>query len=216
MKRAILILAGVLCVVVVLAEAAGLGLLWLQGRLNGDSIGEIAAILTGRATDDAADAAGTEGVEPSNGQVMQQRIARTFDLGVRETELALLKAMVTEKRDALLADMNLFENQKREFEQRLAAMYERLEGEASEQTRSVLAGLAPADSVAYLMELELDENVVLIKGMPPKAISNILKEFNQPEAPDEVRRRGALIFQALSHGTPATEMVDAARQELSM
>jgi hypothetical protein len=216
MKRAILILTGVICVVVVIAEAAGLGLLWLQGRLTRDTIADLGALLSGRETDDAADIGGGDRVEPSSSQVMQQRISRTFDLGVRETELGLLKSMVTEKRDALLADKNLFENQKREFEERLAAMQERLEGEASEQTRSVLAGLSPADSVAYLMGLDLEENVVLLKGMAPKAISSILKEFNQPESPDDVRQRGTAIFEALSQGTPVTELVDAARQDLSM
>jgi hypothetical protein len=216
MKRAILILISVICVVVMIAEAAGLGWLWLQGRLTNATLADLAAILSGRETDDGVDAAGADRIEPSSSQVMQQRIARTFDLGVRETELGLLKSMVTEKRDALLADMNLFENQKREFEERLAAMQERLEGEASEQTRSVLAGLSPADSVAYLMGLDLEENVVLLKGMAPKAISSILKEFNQPESPDDVRQRGAAIFEALSQGTPDTELVDAARQDLSM
>jgi flagellar motility protein MotE (MotC chaperone) len=215
-KRAILILTGVLCTVVVIAEAAGVGLLWLQDRLNSETVGEIVAILSGRETDDPLDAAGAERVEPSSGQVMQQRIARTFDLGVRETEIGVLKSMVTEKRDALLAEKSLFENQKREFEDRLAAMQERLEGEASEQTRSVLTSLSPADAVAYLMNLDLEENVVLLKGMAPKAIGNILKEFNQPESLPEVRKRGAEIFEALSQGMPDTELVDDARADLSM
>lgn len=216
MKRAILILISLLCTVIVIAEAGGLGLLWLRGRLNGETVGEVVAILSGGDLDGPLDASGTELVEPSSSQVMQQRIARTFDLGVRETELALLKSMVTEKRDALLAEKNLFENQKREFEQRLADMHERLEGEASEQTRSVLTGLSPADSVAYLMGLDLEQNVVLLKGMAPKAIGNILKEFNQPDADADVRKRGAEIFEALSQGTPVTELVDDARADLSM
>ena len=216
MKRAILILTGVLCVVVVIVEAAGLGVLWFQGRLTGQTFDDLVAILSGREEDSGLDLAGAERVDPSNSQVMQQRIARTFDLGVRETEVTILKAMVAEKRDALLADKNLFENQKREFEERLAAMQERLEGEASEQTRSVLTGLSPADSVNYLMGLDLEQNVVLLKGMAPKAISNILKEFSQPEAPQDVRERGAAIFEALSQGTPVTELVDDARRELSM
>ena len=216
MKRAIVILTAILCVVIVIVEAAGLGVLWFQGRLTRELVETVIAVLTGDEDTDDFDLGGSERVEPSSTQVMQQRIARTFDLGVRETELALLKTMVTEKRDALLADQNLFENQKREFEQRLAAMQEQLEGEASEQTRSVLTGLSPADSVKYLMGLDLEQNVVLLKGMTPKAISNILKEFNEAEAPDDVRQRGAAIFEALSQGTPVTELVDAARQELSM
>jgi hypothetical protein len=216
MKRAILILAGVLCAVIVIVEAAGLGVLWVQGRLTSETFTQLSAVLSGQEEDDELDVSGPVRVDPSNGQVMQQRIARTFDLGVRETQIAWLKSMLTEKRDALLADKNLFENQKREFENRLAVLQERLQSEASEQARSVLAGMSPADSVTYLMGLDLEQNVVLLKGMAPKAISSVLKEFNQAEAPQEVRDRGAAIFEALSQGMPETELVDAAREELSM
>ena len=82
----------------------------------------------------------------------------------------------------------------------LKQVREEIQSEATEQARSVLSSLSAGDAVPYLMALELDRNLVLLKELPAKTLGKILKEMSQGD--DEQRQRSAQIFDALSRGEP--------------
>jgi len=71
------------------------------------------------------------------------------------------------------------------------------------------------------MQLSLEQNVVLMKGMPEKTIAKILKEFQStppPQADAGLQRketppeRGRMIFEALSRGEPSRTLLEQQRQ----
>ena len=73
--------------------------------------------------------------------------------------------------------------------------------------------MSPDDAVENLMQLDLEENIVLLKGMPEKQIAKILQEFLKGK--DEQLERGWQIFEAISRGEPSKKLIDAARQQLT-
>jgi hypothetical protein len=68
------------------------------------------------------------------------------------------------------------------------------------------------------MQLSLDQDVVLMKGMPEKTIAKILKEFQTSGEPnivdgkDPAAERGRQIFEALSRGEPSRSLLEAQRK----
>jgi hypothetical protein len=71
------------------------------------------------------------------------------------------------------------------------------------------------------MQLPLDEDIVLMKGMPEKMIAKILKEFQATlitssdasgERKETPAERGRKIFEALSRGEPSRSLLEQQRQ----
>jgi hypothetical protein len=68
------------------------------------------------------------------------------------------------------------------------------------------------------MQLPLDQDVVLMKGMPETTIAKILKEFQASGEPsvvdgkDAPAERGRQIFEALSRGEPSRSLLETQRK----
>ncbi|MBW3543461.1 MAG: hypothetical protein KY476_24680 [Planctomycetes bacterium] len=216
MKRIVLILLSVVSIAVVLSQLAALGWLWSRGRLNAETIRDVAAVIS---ADDAAvppEDAMSESMRPSHEEIVDQRVVRLFDLEARQSELDVLKSLVEERRDALRAQAALFDSQQQEFQRRLDELRTAATGEAAERGREVLAGLSAGDAVGYLMQLDLEQNLLLLRDMPARTVAKILKEFAAAEGDDAVRQRGGELFKALSQGRPETELVDETAGNVSM
>ena len=212
MTRSLIVIFCVFCVATVLSEAVGIGLLWYRGQLTSHSFAEIRLILAGGEpetvdVDDEVDRA-----RPSSEDVTRQRSLAILDLSTREEQLQILNDMIEKNRKRLLESEKSFETTRKEFERQLAEEKSRLSEEATEQARGILLSMPPADAVNHLMVLDLDQCVVLMKGMPEKKAATILQEFFVASGPrnDERIKRGHEILTAIGAGQPERKVIDDA------
>lgn len=212
MIRSVVLIIGISCVAVVMSELLGAALLWSRGQLTAETIAEIRDVLGDRVAEDVSVDQAAESKLPSNDEVIRERALRILDLQGRQDELAQLKQLVTEQRDRVLQQLDEFDKKKREFDEQLAKQAERIASEATEQTQAILLALPPAEAVRNLMQLELEDNVILLKGMPEKSIAKILQEFVSA-ANAETEQRGLQVFEALSRGEPTQGLVRDAQQQ---
>jgi len=212
--RSILIICSCACVAVVLTEVAGLAYLWQQGNLTSDNIRDVRQILTGVVAAEKKEADEAQAGVPlvSLEEVAEKRAVKVLDLDKREGELMVLKSMATDRSSDLDAEQLAFRAQRKEFEDRLAQLKATETSAATEQARGVLLALPPKDAVEKLMQLSVNDDVVLLKGMPENIIARILKEFTT--TPDQIKR-GREIFEAINRGEPTAPMLHDAEKRFA-
>jgi hypothetical protein len=210
MMRTLLTIFCVICVATVLTEALGLGYLVLNGQLNPDSVAEIRVALSGgvrqTATDDVAE--DQRRTRPSSDNVMSKRVERVWDLDRRQRELALIKNTVSSQAAKVATAQQNFQKKRGMFLNELQTISGELDASSAEQARGILAKLAPADAVQNLMALGLEENILLLKGMPDQAVATLLEQFRKSND-SKLIERGEKIFEAISRGEPKRKTVDA-------
>jgi hypothetical protein len=195
---------GCVCVATVLSQVVGLGYLWSTGVLTAARLQEVRAALTGsnaaEAPEEEADAA-----QPSLEEVIRERARLSAEFTARDEQLAVFAAMTNDAKAQLAKDLAEFERRKKKFEADLALQRDELTSSATEQARGVLLALPPREAVENLMQLSVEQDVVLLKGMTEKSIAKILKEFS---ATPEQTERGKKIFEALTKGQPERTLLD--------
>jgi len=164
MIRLLAYVTSLFCFVVVLGEALGVGLLWMQGRLTPDTLDEIRLILSEQPEQQQVPQEQQEQELPSTEDVLAERAMRILNLESRQRELEQLKALVDQGRELVLKEQDLFTQKKKAFEQQLAALQSQLNSEATELAREVIAKSDPKDAVRHLMALDLDQDVILLRG----------------------------------------------------
>ena len=215
------IIVGCVCSTVVAAELTGLFLLWRHGMISAHHLQEIKLVLTNRAAADEPEIEAEQKPQyPSAQEVAQVRAVKVLNLDKRESELTTLKGMADAKREDLESLQKQIRSLRKAFEDELARIEANITSTSTEQARGVLLALPPKDAVQQLMQLSLDQDVVLLKGMPEKTIAKILKEFQTtaslPDASGERKdtppERGRMIFEALSRGEPSRTLLEQQRQ----
>ena len=216
------IIIGCVCSTVVAAELTGLFLLWRHGMFSAHHLQEIKLVLTNRAASEQREAEIEQKPQyPSAQEVAQARAVKVLNLDKRESELATLKGMADAKQKDLESLQKQIKSLRKAFEDELARIEASITSTGTEQARGVLLALPPKDAVQQLMQLSLDQDVVLLKGMPEKVIAKILKEFQstlsaQPDASGERKdspaERGRMIFEALSRGEPSRTLLEQTRK----
>jgi|SRR5579872_405561 len=219
------IIVGCVCSTVVAAELTGLFLLWRQGMISPHHFQEIKLVLMNRATSDDPDRESEQKPQfPSAQEVAQARAVKILNFDKRENELTTLKGMADAKREELESLQKQIRSNRKAFDDELARIEANIISTGTEQARGVLLALPPKDAVLQLMQLSLDQDVVLMKGMPEKVIAKILKEFQatlptQPDLSSERKQtpaeRGHQIFEALSRGEPSRSLLEQQRQTAS-
>ena len=212
MIRLVAFIGSIFCFVIVLGEALGLGLLWVRGQLTPDVIQEIRVIVAGgnRNSDEMEEERENEG--PSSEEIIAARSMRILNLESRESELQQLKSLVDDARSLVLKEHDAFRTEKKTFQQDLAQIKSELASEATELAREVLAQSEAKEAVQHLMALDLDRNLVLVKGLSERKIAELLKELSRGDA--EQIDRGLKIFEALSRGEPTNALVDKTLNQL--
>lgn len=206
MIRLLVKMTACVCVAVVLAEMAALGVMWKKGLLSDHNVREIKMVLAaGSEHAEQEGAASRNTNQPSMAQVIDQRAIRLFEFDRREGQLQAMKTMAADQAAELEQKLRDFRAHKQAFEEGLTSLQKSISSQASEQARGVLLALPPKDAVEKLMNLTLAEDVLLIKGMPEKSIARILAEFNSSA---EQIERGRKIFEAISRGDPAKSYVN--------
>lgn len=202
------------CAAVVLLELAGAAWMWQQGMLTADNIRETRRLFSGEeAAEKKAEEAEVETTPlASLAEVTEARAIKILDLDKRESELTVLKTMASDKANDIDVEQVAFRVQKKEFEERLAQLKAAETSLATEQARGVLLAMQPKDAVEKLMQLTIEDDVLLLKGMPEKTIAKILKEFSV--SPDQIER-GRKIFEAINRGEPTKPFVDEAQKKFA-
>lgn len=207
MKRTLMMTFAVASTIVVLAQLGGLLYLGLTGVLTTERLWELQALFEESPTQPEADEPiEIESNEFSIEELMRARVIRTFDLEDREREMDRMVKIVVEHRDAILKEQKDLLLRKEQFNKDLQAIKDREVSEATVLAQGVLMAVPPADAVRELMQLSLDHNIALLKGLPAKSIGKILKEFHQGD--DDQKKRGVEIFEALAEGDPAVRMIE--------
>ena len=217
------IIIGCLCSTIVAAELTGLFLLWKHGMISAHHFQEIKLVLTNRAASDEPERETEQKPQfPSAQEVAQARAVKILNFDKRESELTTLKGMADAKREDLESLQKQIRSLRKAFEDDLARIEAGITSTGTEQARGVLLALPPKDAVQQLMQLTLDQDVVLMKGMPEKIIAKILKEFqatlpSQPDANGQRKEtpaeRGRTIFEALSRGEPSRSLLEQQRHD---
>lgn len=223
MLKYLFVIIGCVCTTIVAAEAAGIGLLWQRGMISPHHLREIRLVLTNKSNDDKFDDEPEQTRQfPSAQQIAQARAVKILNLDKRESELTTLKGMADGKREDLENQQKQFRALRKAFEDELAKIEADVTSTSTEQARGVLLALPPTDAVQQLMQLTLEQDVVLLKGMPEKSIAKILKEFQATPAPqttdasgqkkDTPVERGRKIFETLSRGEPSRSLIERTRK----
>ena len=210
MIRKLISLLGMCCLVIVLAECVALVWLWFGGDLSPERLQRVRTAWNEDLTDELTEDATPEDRGIDTNLIMQQRVLRAFDLEARARELSQQAQMIVLERKRTLQSRLEYQTQQKAFQEELKRVREEIQSEASEQARSVLSSLSARDAVPYLMALELDRNLVLLKELPAKTLGKILKEMSQGD--DLQRQRSAQIFDALSRGEPELSATRTADQ----
>lgn len=207
MKRTLLMTVAVASTIVVLLQLGTVLYLGLTGVLTTERMWEFQALFEESQTQSEADESiDQEGREFSIEELMRERVVRTFDLEDREREMDRLVKIVVEHRDAILKSQQDLIARKAQFTKELQDVKDREVSEATVLAQGVLLAVPPGDAVRDLMQLSLDHNIALLKGLPVKSIGKILMEFHQGD--EDQKKRGTEIFQALADGDPAVRMIE--------
>ncbi len=216
------IIVGCVSSTIVAAELTGLFLLWRHGMISAHHLQEIKLVITNRAAVEEPEVEVEQKPQyPSAQEVAQARAVKILNLDKRESELTTLKGMADAKREDLETLQKQIRSLRKTFEDELARVEATITSVSTEQARGVLLALPPKDAMQQLMQLSLDQDVVLMKGMPEKTIARILKEFQTTlmspsdangERKETPAERGRMIFEALSRGEPSRSLLEQQRQ----
>jgi hypothetical protein len=225
MIRTLWVVLSACCVAAVLSEALGLGFLWSQGLLSARRLREMRDVFGPQEKEAVAFDGEPQPALPSSQDVLRERSLRVLSLGSLETEVGLLKSMIENERNGLIAQRADFQKEKAAFNAQIQQLSEKNVVEAREQSRSVLLALPPADAVERLMQLTVEEDVLLMREMPEVKIALLLKEFAAaPEgggdAANAVRdapartQRAKEIFARITKGEPRESIIRSALNNL--
>lgn len=206
--RMMFIFLGVVSTAVLISEAVGLGVLWSRGQLSSDTLQDIYDMVMLPAEEQQSAVEGGATVAPSMADISMMRVSRILELDSRESELSRIEQFLTEKRNELIQRQDDFEKKQAEFRTELAALTDQITADSTKQARNVLTSISPSDAVDNMMELTLEQNLLLIKGMPKTNVAKIMSEFNKGD--DAQKTRGQEIVQALLEGKPDMELATKA------
>ncbi len=203
--RSLVMIVCVFCVATLMTEALGLAYLWYRGQLTPAALTEISAMLRGEERFEDEDAAEDEGPAASSEEIELDRTYGILLSDARRLELKLLNDTLNETTSSITQEHALFDTEKAAFVKKLEEQGAAVASASTEQGRNILLAMEPAEAVKNLMQLDVDENVALVKGMPEKKIAAILEEFGKG-GPKEIER-GQRIFEAISQGKPTTDLI---------
>jgi len=214
MIRSALAILGVVCAATLLSEAMGIGILWYRGQLTAETWKDLQLVLSGEGRDagellsDKSDA-----IQPNSDDFVRLRTGRVFDVSRRENELDSLRDLVEGQATALTARQKRLEQMKRGFVTQLQMLRKKSESEAVERSRGVVLAMETASAVKLLAQLTVDEDIVLLQGIPEKSIAAILQEFAAGDK--TMQERGTQIFNALNRGEPERKLISATSDRLN-
>lgn len=206
LKTAVVIFA-CFCIATVITEAVGVGVLWSRGQLNQRTFREIEVVLTGAdLLGDDLQQTQDEVRQPSLDEINDQRVSAILGIEKRENLAKQLLNDVMKFRNDVTAEQKALIKDREAFKTELADVNERMTAEATELARGILLASSPKDAVDRLMELTVEEDVNLLRGMPDENIAKILKEFKSGQV-QERALRAQQIYESIYRGEPVRSVI---------
>lgn len=204
----------VISAAVLVSEGVGLAVLWGRGNLTSSTLQDVYDLVMSPAEEQKDQVEDGKLASPSMADISMMRVSRILELNSRESELSRIEQFLTEKKNELTQRQTDFEKKQQEFRKELAALINQINADSTKQARNVLVSLSPTDAVDNMMELTVEQNVMLIKGMPKANVSKIMTEFNKGSG--EKKTRGQEILQALLEGKPDMELAGEALNDTEL
>ncbi|MDA0834596.1 MAG: hypothetical protein O3A29_15080 [Planctomycetota bacterium] len=151
---------------VLISEGVGLAVLWSRGKLNSELLNGVYELVMHPKELEESEVALNKPAAPSLDDISTKRVSRILELNSRESELSQIEQFLLEKRNELTRQQNEFEKKQNEFRNELAELIAQFDADSTKKTRNVLVTLSPSDAVTNLMEMTLEQDLILVKGMP--------------------------------------------------
>ncbi|MCA9093296.1 MAG: hypothetical protein KDA68_07405 [Planctomycetaceae bacterium] len=199
-----------LCIATVLSEVVGIALLWQRGQLTSQTLQDIRLVLRGEKNADEKEPEDADAPQISLEDELVARAKVASDFENRHRTLNNFEKMIWEKADQTTVVKQSVEAIRTQFLTELEELRKKNFDEATEQGRGILMALPPEEAARKLMQLTLEEDLILLKGISEKKIADILQEMVDPEA----AKRGQEIFQKLSTGGLVDKLVQETKSKL--
>jgi len=214
------------CIATVLAQAAGLGVLWMKGYLSTEKRFQFLAALYGIDQETVKEDLRKKSLPPDSEQaafdvVIQRRVKESLNLQLRETAL-----------DKGLLDLNTIESQlrvektryaqlKKSFDTRLAELEQSLQDEAILEVQRTLEAIPPKQAKDQILRMLAEDTtsgttkgmfdvVRILKSMAIDKRRKVLAEFKADDEPEKLHD----ILQQIRLGEPDVSLIRATREEL--
>lgn len=194
-----------ICIASCISALLGLGFLWYRGQLTMQTLRDIRVVLQGGDQSQVQEEADQGAPQASLEDVVKTRVKVSADFNNKERELTTLEGFLNERATRLQMQKAEFDSRRKSFQEELERLRAEQVSAATEQGRGILIALPSREAADRLMQLSLDENVVLLKGMSEKIIARILKEFKGEE---KRVKRGNEIFEKLTNGGRIRQLID--------
>lgn len=202
-----------------IAEAIIVAYCWTKWRLDRNKLMQIAAVLQGvdlvglnAEAKPAQEEASSE--QPSYQQVVQARALKLRNIELREQSLKNGIEQLRTEQQSLGDDKARYQRQRQEYESQLATLTKQSESNGVEQTRGILAKLAPKQSKELLLGMlkrnEMPAVVMLLQDMSDSSRAKILKEFKTPEETEKLDD----VLRQIRQGMPQAEIAKKAQERL--
>lgn len=213
MIRTVVSIICIVCVATVLTEILGVTYMYVSGQLNPTSVNAIQLALKGEVLTDSQHSDIEEVTPPSADDIIKARSNRVWDLKRRQQELSILKSLVTDNAQKLTAMKATLKKEQEDFQKQLQQISQTNSSDSIGQSRGILLKMSPEDATTNLMALSLEQNVILLKGLPDKSTATILQQFLASNNPAQAER-GRKIFEAITKGEPTQTVLNQTQKKL--
>lgn len=206
------------CVGTVLAQGAGLAVVWSKGWLTSDRAFQVLAVLHGIAPTGgdagSSDQPTAEGEQISHDDVVRSRAKESLNLTLREN--AIEKGMTDLRRleVELKKDRDRFDDLKRNYEGELNKLRNIAQNEALLETQRTLETLQPRQAKEQLLLMmdkgDMKHVVTIIKSMGMDKRKKILGEFKTPDESTKLYE----ILHEIRSGTGEADLIQSTLDQL--
>jgi hypothetical protein len=208
------------CVATMISQAAVIGYFWSSGALTPHKARQIADVLAG-VDMIPADSVPTSHSSPGASQqvsyeeVLEQRVAKSLNLDLREQAVAKGIADLQSLAAQLQEDTRRFDMRKQAFNDNLDVLAQTAKGTAITDVRLTLEAMRPRQAKDQMMRMLKDDQmeavVTIIKGMTLDKRKKLLAEFKAGDEPDRL----ADILKQILQGIPETAAIEQAQNEMA-
>lgn len=219
MKKLGLVLACV-CIGTLLAQGAGLALLWSNGSLNRVTFAKLLAVLYGIEPKPAVAASGAapsqaDREQPSWEQIEQARILKMRQIEMREQTLAAEALRLRTLQSSLEQEKGGFDRARGAFDAQLKADREGAVAIGRDSVRALWESMKPKQAKEQILQRyasgDVDDVVRIMAAMSPSKQAKIAAEFKTPEDAKVLDEITAMILA----GKPLTATIDDTQAALS-
>ncbi len=212
MTRVLGLVFAYVCVATVLAQAIGLGYAWRHGKISGDKLFRIVAVvhnvdLTTESKEQAV-AQVTDKEEMSYDEKSRMKAIMSKNLDLKQQALNKGIENLRFDRDKLAQDWIHYENVKNGFEAKWAQFKGSTQEEGYTNVRLIWEKMKRGQAREHIMTMEKDgqinDVVVLLSGMPNDERAKIIKDFSTEEELAVL----AQILDLIRRGDPERSLVE--------